>query len=58
MSAALAFALFGPQAATQVIGAVLIAHASYSEIYIASAAISLGIASWLARQHSATTHPH
>jgi MFS family permease len=57
VSAALIFALFGPQALTQAIGAVLIAHATYVEIYIASAAVSLGIATWLARQTSHTTHP-
>jgi MFS family permease len=58
VSAALTFALFGPLALTQAIGAALIAHASYIEIYIASAAVSLGIATWLARQRTATTHPN
>jgi MFS family permease len=48
VSAALIFALFGPQALTQAIGSVLIAHIDYIEIYLASAAISLGIACWLA----------
>jgi len=61
VSAALVFALFGPQALTQAIGAALIVHATYVEIYIASAAVSLGIASWLARQPSnqrgRTAHP-
>lgn len=57
VSAALIFALFGPQALTQVIGAALIAHATYIEIYVASAAVSLGIAGWLARRPSDTTHP-
>lgn len=50
VSAALTFALFGPQALTQTIGAVLIAHASYSEIYTASALVGLGLAGWLIRQ--------
>ena len=57
VSAALIFALFGPQALTQTIGSVLIAHATYIDIYIGSAAASLGIAGWLARQGSATTRP-
>jgi MFS family permease len=48
VSAALLFALFGPQALTQAIGSALIAYATYIEIYIASAAVSLAIALWLA----------
>ncbi len=48
VSAALLFALFGPQALTQTIGSALIIHATYIEIYTASAAISLAIAGWLA----------
>ena len=48
VSAALLFALFGPQALTQTIGSALIVHATYVEIYTASAAISLAIAGWLA----------
>jgi hypothetical protein len=48
VSAALLFALFGPQALTQAIGSALIAHVTYVEIYIASAAVSLAIALWLA----------
>ena len=50
VSAALTFVLFGPQALSQVIGSALIAHTTYIEIYIGSAAISLGIAGWLALQ--------
>lgn len=57
VSAALTFALFGPQALTQAIGAALIAHATYVEIYIASAAVGLGIAGWLALQTSDRAHP-
>jgi MFS family permease len=48
VSAALTLALFGPQAATQAVGSALIAHATYIEIFIASAAVSLAIAAWLA----------
>jgi MFS family permease len=50
VSAALIFALFGPQALTQAVGSVLITHIDYIEIYLASAAISIGIACWLALQ--------
>jgi len=49
VSAALLFALFGPQALTQTIGSALIANVTYVEIYAASAAVSLAIAGWLAR---------
>lgn len=52
VSAALTFALFGPQALMQSIGSGLIAHATYVEIYIASAIVSLGIAAWLLLQGS------
>lgn len=48
VSAALLFALFGPQALTQTIGSALIAHVTYIEIYAGSAAVSLAIAVWLA----------
>lgn len=50
VSAALTVALFGPQALTQAIGAALIVHVTYTEIYISSALVSLGIASWLSLQ--------
>lgn len=50
VSAALTFALFGPQFLTQSIGSGLIAHATYIQIYLASAAVSLAIAAWLVRQ--------
>lgn len=49
VSASLLFALFGPQALTQTIGSVLIANATYTEIYAASAAVSLAIAGWLVK---------
>lgn len=49
VSAALLFALFGPQALTQTIGSALIANATYVEIYIGSAGVSLAIAGWLAK---------
>ncbi len=48
VSAALDLALFGPQAPLQVIGALLIAHATYSEIYLGSAILSAVVAAWLA----------
>ncbi|HEX3617211.1 MAG TPA: MFS transporter [Solirubrobacteraceae bacterium] len=51
VSAALLFALFGPQALAQTIGSALIADATYIEIYVGSAIVSLGIAGWLARSH-------
>ncbi len=59
VSAALLFALFGPQAITQTIGSALIAHLTYIEIYACSAAIGLFIAIWLAVQHTPapTTNP-
>jgi MFS family permease len=49
VSAALMLALFGPQAPTQAFGSLLITHATYAEIYTASAAIGLMIALWLTR---------
>jgi MFS family permease len=50
VSAALTFALFGPQALTQSFGSAVIAHATYIQIYVGTAAIGLAIAGWLARQ--------
>lgn len=47
VSAALTFALFGPQALMQLIGSALIAHATYVQIYIGSAVVGLAIAAWL-----------
>lgn len=58
VSAALLFALFGPQALTQTIGSALIAHLSYVEIYVASAGVSLAIAGWLAATRSHRPTPH
>lgn len=55
VSAALLFALFGPQGITQTIGSALIAHLSYIEVYACSAAIGLFIAVWLTFQ--ARTRP-
>ena len=52
VSAALLFALFGPQAITQTIGSALIAHLTYIEIYAGSAALALFIAIWLAFQQT------
>jgi hypothetical protein len=49
VTAALLFALFGPQALTQTIGSALIAKLTYVQIYAASAVLSLAIAGWLAR---------
>ena len=54
VSAALLFALFGPQALTQIIGSALITHVSYVVIYAGSAAAALPIAVWLARQPGGT----
>jgi hypothetical protein len=47
VSGALTLALFGPQAPMQALGALLIAGATYVEIYLVSAAASLAIAIWL-----------
>ncbi len=47
VSAALTFALFGPQAVMQSIGAALITRATYVQIYVGCAALSLAIAGWL-----------
>jgi Na+/melibiose symporter-like transporter len=61
VSAALILALFGPQAPMQALGSLLISHASYITIYIASAALSLAIAFWLALQatdQTETGEPH
>ena len=52
VSAALLFALFGPQAITQTIGSALIAQLTYIEIYAGSAALALFIAIWLAFQQT------
>lgn len=52
VSAALVFALFGPQALMQTIGSALISSTTYIDIYSASAAISLAIAAWLASSAS------
>lgn len=57
ISAALTFALFGPQALMQAIGSALIAHSSYIAIYLGSAAASLAIAGWLAQERP-TAAPH
>ncbi len=53
VSAAITLALFGPQALTQALGALLITHATYRQIYVVSAAVAIAIAAWLAsqRQH-------
>lgn len=48
VSAAITLALFGPQAPTQALGALVIAHATYTQVYFASAAVSAAIAAWLA----------
>jgi hypothetical protein len=47
VSAAISLALFGPQAPALALGSVIIAYASYREIYLASAAASVAIAAWL-----------
>jgi MFS family permease len=48
VSAAITLALFGPQAPTQGLGALAISHATYRQIYLASAAVGVVIAVWLA----------
>ena len=53
VSAALTFALFGPQALAQTAGSALIAHTSYVVIYIGSAAVGVAIAAALARPKAA-----
>lgn len=54
VSAAITLVLFGPQALTQALGALLITHATYRQIYIASAVVAIAIAAWIAsqRQHA------
>jgi MFS family permease len=47
VSAAVTLALFGPQAPTQALGALIITHASYHQIYIASAVVTAAIVVWL-----------
>jgi hypothetical protein len=56
VSAALLFALFGPQALVQAMGSALIAHVTYVEIYVGSAVAGLLVAGWLAL-HRAEPHP-
>jgi MFS family permease len=58
VSAALLFALFGPQALTQTIGSALIANVTYVQIYAVSAVLSLAIAGWLAKARSPRHVPH
>jgi MFS family permease len=48
VSGTLTLALFGPQAPMQALGALLIAHATYVQIYLVSAVLSLVLALWLA----------
>ena len=48
VSAAVTLALFGPQAPMQALGSLVIAHTGYAMVFVASAAVSLGIAGWLA----------
>ncbi len=50
VSAALTLALFGPQAPMQAIGSLLIAHTTYTEIYLASAVAAIAIGIRLARR--------
>ena len=48
VSATITLALFGPQAPAQALGALAIAHAGYRQIFVASAALGLALATWLA----------
>jgi len=52
VSAAVILALFGPQAPTQALGALLITHATYRQTYIASALVAGLIAVWLGLRQS------
>ncbi|MGH2872653.1 MAG: MFS transporter, partial [Solirubrobacteraceae bacterium] len=55
VSGALTLALFGPQAPMQALGSLLIDHASYVQIYLASAALSLLLAAWFASRARGVT---
>lgn len=55
VSAALLFALFGPQALVQTIGSALIAHVSYVEIYLGSSVAGLLVAGRLALHRAELT---
>jgi hypothetical protein len=57
VSGAMSLALFGPQAPTQALGALLIAHASYAQMYAASALMAIAIGLWLARQPTGSSGP-
>jgi hypothetical protein len=48
VAAAITLALFGPQAPLQALGALAIAHATFTEIYLGSAVAAAGLATWLA----------
>jgi MFS family permease len=48
VAAAITLALFGPQAPLQALGALAIAHAGYSAIYVGSAIAAVALAAWLA----------
>ncbi|HTU31538.1 MAG TPA: MFS transporter [Solirubrobacteraceae bacterium] len=48
VSAAVTLALFGPLAPMSALGSLLIAHIDYAAVFVASAAVSLAIAGWLA----------
>lgn len=52
VSAAVTLALFGPQAPTQALGALVITHATYRQIYIASALVAGLITVWLGLRRS------
>jgi Na+/melibiose symporter-like transporter len=49
VSAAVTFALFGPQAPLQALGALAIVHLSYRQLYLLGAAITGATALWLTR---------
>jgi Na+/melibiose symporter-like transporter len=55
-AAAITLALFGPQAPMQALGALVITHASYREIYVASAAATAMLAVWLATRSDVRRH--
>ena len=57
VSAAITLALFGPQAPTQGLGALAISHATYRQIFLASAAVAVVIAAWLAAPRACNVNP-
>jgi len=57
VAAAITLALFGPQAPLQALGAFAIERATFTEIYLASAAAAAALAAWLALTARAAGRP-